>query len=90
MWTKTRQFSSPLRITITVKIHQTMHKTCSPLHLYMRTDSENSNTTCFQKMNLSSDSSEGGEFTGSPMTVCNSTKFLAGKGAWDKNEAKQR
>ena len=41
-------------------------------------------------MNRSVDSSEGGEFTGSPLTVCNSTKFLAGAGAWDKNEAKQR
>ena len=56
----------------------------------MRTESENSNTTCFQKMNLSRDSSKGGEFSGSQMTVCNSTKFMAGKGAWDKNEAKQR
>ena len=77
-------------LTITVRIHYAMHKTCSLLHLYMRTESENSNTTCFQKMNLSRDSSKRGEFSGSPMTVCNSTKLLAGKGAWDKNEAKQR
>ena len=41
-------------------------------------------------MNLSVGSSEGGEFTGSPVIVCNSTKFLAGGGAWDRNEAKQR
>ena len=67
-----------------------MQKTCSPLHLYIRIDSEDSNTKCFQMVNLSSDSSEGGEFTGSPMTVCNSTKFLSGRGAWDKNEANQR
>ena len=56
----------------------------------MLAESGKSNKTCFQNMNLSGGSSEGGEFSGSPITVSNSTKFLAGKGAWDKNEAKQR
>ena len=41
-------------------------------------------------MDLSGDSSEVEEFSGSQITVTNSTKFLAGMGAWDKNEAKQR
>ena len=42
-------------------------------------------------VNVTSDSSsEGGEFTGSPLVVSNSTKFLSGAFAWDKNEANQR
>ena len=45
----------------------------------------------FQMVNVTSDSSsEGGEFTGSPLVVSNSTKFLSGAFAWDKNEANQR
>ena len=41
-------------------------------------------------MDLSGDSSEVEEFTGSQLTVTNSTKFLAGSGAWERNEANQR
>ena len=41
-------------------------------------------------MDLSGDSSEVEEFSGSQLTVTNSTKFLAGRGAWERNEANQR
>ena len=33
-------------------------------------------------MNLSVDSTEEGEFTGSPLTFSNSYRFLSGSGAW--------
>ena len=38
----------------------------------------------------SEDSSEPEEFSGSPLIVSNSQKFLSGEGAWDRNEAIQR
>ena len=43
------------------------------------------------QMGYSSDSSsEDGEWTGSPLTVSSSIKYLAGAYAHDKNEAAQR
>ena len=45
----------------------------------------------FQMGYVSSDSSsKDGEFTGSPLVVSNSTKFLSGAFAWDGDEANQR
>ena len=38
----------------------------------------------------SEDSSETEEFSGSPITISNSKKFLSGVGAWDRNEVQQR
>ena len=45
----------------------------------------------FQMVNVSSDSSsEEGEFTGSPLVVSNSTRYLSGAYVWDRNKADQR
>ena len=45
----------------------------------------------FQMGYVSSDSSsEEGEWSGSPLTVSSSIKYLAGAFAWDRNEASQR
>ena len=38
----------------------------------------------------SEDSSEPEEFTGSPLVIKNSKKFLSGERAWDRNEEIQR
>ena len=38
----------------------------------------------------SEDSSELEEFTGSPLVIKNSKKFLSGERAWDRNEEIQR
>ena len=45
----------------------------------------------FQMGYVSSDSSsEDGEFTGLPLIVSSSIKYLAGAYVWDRNEAAQR
>ena len=41
-------------------------------------------------MSQSEDSSEPDEFTGSPLVIKNSLKFLSEEGAWDRNEEIQR
>ena len=44
----------------------------------------------FQMGCSSVSSSEDGEYTGSPLIVSSSIKYLAGAYAWDRNEAAQR
>ena len=59
--------------------------------LYELAGSTSLNKTCFQNsMWPSEDSSEPEEFTGSPLVISNSKKFLSDEGAWDRNEAIQR